>query len=119
MKILLLRRLGLVFAILTLWVLLPGCVATVGEYGYYDGGDIGVTYYEPPVVEYGGWGPNYYVAPFRGGERREDGERHTTSDGGHATRTYRSAPASHAMPSIPSRSRSGGSRSQPERKQGR
>ena len=119
MKILLLRRLALPFVVVTLTVLLSGCVATVGEYGYYDGGDIGATYYEPPVVEYGDWGPNYYVAPFRGGERRHEGESHITIEGGHAARSYRSAPASHAMPSIPSRSRSGGSQSHPERKQGR
>ena len=109
MKILLLRWLALAFVVLTLTVLLSGCVLT-GR-GYYDGADIGAAYYEPSVVEYGGWGPNYYVAPFRGGEHRHDGERHTTSGGGHAARAYRSAPASHSMPSIPSKPRSGGSRS--------
>lgn len=57
MKISLLRWLGLVFVILTLTFLLSGCVATVGDYGYYD--DIGVTYYGPSVIEYGGWGPTY------------------------------------------------------------
>lgn len=111
MNILLLRRLGLVFAVLTLTVFLLGCVATVGEYGYYDGGDIGAAYYESSDVEYGGWGPNYYVAPFRAGDHHHDGERHITSGGGHAARAYRAAPATHSMPSIPSRSRSGGSRS--------
>jgi len=111
-NILLLRWLGLAFVVLMLTVLLSGCVLTGGEYGYYDdGGDIGVTYYEPSVVEYGGWGPSYQVAPFRGDEHRHDVEHHTTSGGGHAERAYRSAPASHSMPSIPSRSRSGGSRS--------
>jgi hypothetical protein len=104
----LLRWLGLVLAILTLTLLLSGCVATVGEYGYYDGGD----YYEPSGVYYGGWGPDYYVAPFRGGDHRHEGERHTTREGGHTAPVYRSAPATHSIPSIPSRSRPGGSRSQ-------
>lgn len=111
MIILLLRWLGLVLAILMLTVLLPGCVATVGEYGYYDGGDIGVTYYEPAVVEYGGWGSSYHVAPFRGDEHRHEVERHTTSRDGHAAPAYRPAPASRSIPSIPSRSRPGDSRS--------
>lgn len=111
MNILLLRWLGLAFVVLTLTVLLSGCVLVGGEYGYYDDGDIGVTYYEPPVVEYGGWGHSYYVAPFYGDEHRHEVEHHTTSRGGHTARAYRSAPASHSMPSIPSRSRSGGSRS--------
>ncbi len=117
MKILILCRLALVFAVLTLTVLLSGCVATVGEYGYYDGGDIGVDYYESYGVDYGGWGPSYYVAPFRDGDhhRRDEfrrGDEHRQpSESGHAARTYRSAPASHSMPSIPSRPRSGGSRS--------
>ena len=105
MKIILLRWLALVFVVLTLTVLLSGCVLTGGGYGYNDGGGIGAAYYESPGVEYGGWGPGYQVAPFRGGDR------HQTSGGGHtSTRAYRSAPASHSMPSIPSKSRSGGSR---------
>lgn len=111
MNILLLRWSGLVFVVLTLTVLLSGCILTEGGYDYYDGGDVGVTYYEPSVIEYGGWGPSYYVVPFRGDEHRHEVEHHTTSKGGHAERAYKSAPASHSMPSIPSRSRSGGSRS--------
>jgi hypothetical protein len=102
---LLLRCLGmLVFVVLTLTVLLSGCFWPGG--GYYDGEDFGPGYYEPSGVVYGGWGPGYHVAPFRGGEHQRP-----TSGGGHAsTRAYRSAPASHAMPSIPSKSRSGGGR---------
>lgn len=111
MNILLLRWLLLLFAILTLTVLLPGCVTTVGDYGYYDEGYSGETYYEPSVVEYGGWGPNYYVAPFRGGDHHHEGERHIDRGSGHAARAYKSAPASHSVPSIPSRSRSGHPRS--------
>jgi len=81
-------------------VLLSGCV--VGDGGYYDGGGIDATYYEPNGVYYGGWGSGYHVAPFRGGDH------HLTGGGGHESgRAYRSAPASHSVPSIPSRSRSG------------
>jgi len=105
-KILLLRWLAFAFVVLTLTVLLSGCVVTDGGYGYYDDGDIGAAYYGPADVYYGGWGPAYHVAPYRGGEHRE------TSEGGHAsTRAYRAAPASRSMPSIPSGSRSGGSHS--------
>jgi hypothetical protein len=100
-NILLLRRLVLAFVVLILTVLLSGCFFPGG--GYYDGEDIGPGYYEPYGVVYGGWGPDYHVAPFRGGEHQRP-----TSGGGHTpTRAYRSAPASHSMPSIPSKSRSG------------
>lgn len=109
MKILRLSCLGLTFVVLT--ILFSGCVITDGGDGYYDGGDIGVTYYEPSGVIYGGWGPGYEVAPFRGSEHRHEVEHRATREGGHAARAYRSAPASHSIPSIPSRSRSGGSRS--------
>ena len=40
--------------------------------------DIGAGYYEPSGVDYGGWGPGYHVAPFRGGDHRP------TGGGGHA-----------------------------------
>jgi len=101
---LLLRCLGmLVFVVLMLTVLLSGCFWPGG--GYYDGEGIGAGYYAPSVVEYGGWGPGYQVAPFRGGDYRP------TGGGGHASaHTYRSAPASHSTPSIPSGSRSSGGR---------
>jgi len=95
MNILRLRRLALAFVVWTLTVLLPGCFFTGGGYGYDDGGG----YYEPYGGDYGGWGSGYHVAPFRGGDHR------STSGGGHA---YKSAPASHSTPSIPSQSRSGG-----------
>jgi hypothetical protein len=87
-------------------VILAGCVVPVGG-GYEEGGvgvGLGVDYYEPYGAIYGGWGPGFRVAPFRGGgERRENFNR---SDGGQ--HSFRSAPASHAMPSIPSRGHSGG-----------
>ena len=109
MKIILLRWLALVFVVLTLTVLLSGCVVTGGGYGYPDGGGIGAVYYEPPDVVYGGWGPSYHVAPYRGGDHRD---YRPTSDRGHeSARTYRAAPASRSVPSIASQSRSGGSQS--------
>jgi hypothetical protein len=65
-----------------------GVDGTVGV-GYAGG------YYEPYGYDYGGWGGGYRVGPGRGGDRR----------GGTASRSYRSAPASRAAPSIPNRSR--------------
>lgn len=107
MNIIRFHRLALYFVVLTLTVLLFGCL--VPEGGYYAGGDIGVSYYEPPVVVYGSWGPDYHVAPYR------DGEHRPTYGGGHEpARAYRPAPVSHSIPSIPSKSRSGGSRSREE-----
>jgi hypothetical protein len=100
-----LRWLALAFVGSTLTVLLSGCILPDGGYDY-GGGGIGAAYYEPYGVDYGGWGSGYQVAPFRGGDHRP------TGGGSHASaRAYRPAPASHSMPSIPSRSRSGGSRS--------
>ena len=98
MNNLLLRWLALAFGVGTLTILLAGCIVPDGEYGYDDGVSDGVDYYEPYGVVYGGWGPGYHVAPYRGGRpRRPDG-------GGHP---YRPAPASHPMPSLPSHSGGG------------
>jgi hypothetical protein len=92
---------ALVIGLFTL--LSSGCV-TGG--GYADGVGIGVDYYEPYRPDYGGWGPGYRVAPFRGGDHGPGhGDFHPA---GHA---YRSAPPTHSIPSIPSHSRSGGGRS--------
>jgi len=105
MNIVLSRRFVLAFVVWTVMVLLSGCILPGGGYEY-GGGDIGAAYYEPYGLDYGGWGPGYHVAPYRGGYHRP------TSGGGHASaRAYRPAPASHSVPSIPSQSRSGGSRS--------
>ena len=104
-----LRWLGLSFVVLTLTVLLTGCV--LGGGGYYDGGYAGATYYEPSGVVYGGWGHDYHVAPPRGGEHRADEHRPAGGGGHEAARAYRPAPASRSMPSIPSQPRAGGSRS--------
>src|SRR5271167_2011039 len=101
-----LRRSALASLIGLAAVLSSGCVATGGGYGYGDGVGIGVDYYEPYGAVYGGWAPSYHVAPVRDGYHRPD------SGSGHpAQHAYRSAPASHSVPSIPSRSSSGGSRS--------
>ncbi|MFZ1545974.1 MAG: hypothetical protein WAT12_02585, partial [Candidatus Nitrotoga sp.] len=61
---------------------------------------IGLGYYEPSYgVAYGGWGPGYRVGPpLRDGVRRPDhGRNHAPPH------TYRPAPTSHPMPSIPTR----------------
>jgi hypothetical protein len=97
------RRAALAFAVGLSTVLSSGCAVTGGGYGYDEGG-YGVGYYEPIGVDYGGWGSGYRVAPNRGGgDRRADG-----GGGRSAPHAYRSAPASHAMPSLPSSSRGGG-----------
>jgi hypothetical protein len=85
------------FSVLALTVvmagaLLSGCVAT--GYGYGSAGyGYSADYYEPYGGIYGEWGPGYEVGPYRDG-----GGRRGPPSGGHA---YRSAPASHSMPSIP------------------
>ncbi|MDR3454902.1 MAG: hypothetical protein P4L96_19225 [Rhodoferax sp.] len=87
-------------------LLLCGCAVGVGYgYGYGDDVGFGVDYYEPYGGDYGGWGPGYRAGPFGGGERG------AVRGGGPSSRqhAYRAAPASRAMPSIPSRGRSGGS----------
>jgi hypothetical protein len=77
-----------------------GCVVTDGGYGY-GGAPYGVGYYEPAGIAYGGWGPGYDVAPFRRG--------YPLRYGGHPPpHAYRAAPASRAMPSIPTGARPGG-----------
>jgi hypothetical protein len=99
-----LRWLAIAFVLVTLAVLPAGCVVS-GGFGYDNSGGVGVAYYEPVGVYYGGWGPDYRVAPFRGGDRR------LIREGGRgSSHAYRSAPASRSMPSLPSRSGSGGSR---------
>ncbi|MFZ3324193.1 MAG: hypothetical protein WA190_17595 [Usitatibacter sp.] len=109
MKNLLLRGSSAAVVIASI-ALLSSCVAPEGDYGSgygYDSGvgvGIGLDYYEPYGAFYGGWGPGYHVAPYyRGHEERRDYSHP-------APRTYRPAPASHSMPSIPSHARSGGSR---------
>jgi len=105
MNSLLLRWSAIAFMTGIFTVLLSGCVVSGGGYGYDSGVGIGVDYYEPYGAAYTGWGPGYFVAPIRDGGHRPERGGNSTS---HA---YRSAPSSHAMPSIPSRSRTGRSRS--------
>ncbi len=91
-----------------LTIVLFGCVVADGGYGYGNGAAIVPGYYEPYGAYYGGWGPNYYVAPYRNGYRPDDRGRSEVQSSSHA---FRGAPASHSAPSIPSASRSGDSRS--------
>jgi hypothetical protein len=94
-----------------------GVEGTVGAVGYDAG------YYEPYGYEYGGWGPAYRVGPGRGGDRRGDwhggdrggdhggqrggdrGGQRGGDRGGQPSRSYRPAPASRPIPSIPRGSR--------------
>ena len=101
------------FVVGTLTVFTAGCILSGGGYGYDGGMEVGVgaAYYEPYGVEYGGWGPGYQVAPFRGGGHRHPGEgSHAAAPANRHTPAYRPAPASRSIPSLPSHSRSGGSR---------
>lgn len=68
---------------------LVGCLAPGVEVGV--SGGYGGAYYEPVVVDYGGWGGGYRVGPGRGGERGPD-------RAGHA---YRAAAPERRTPSIP------------------
>jgi hypothetical protein len=92
-------------------VLIAGCAAPYGGYGYEDPG-FGADYYEPYGTVYGGWGPGYAVGPYRdnrGGFGRggvDRGVGHAAS----AQHAFRAAPAGRATPSIPSGARGGGGR---------
>jgi hypothetical protein len=96
-----LRGTAIALAIGVFAVLPAGCVVPDGGYGYDGGVGVGLDYYEPYGADYGGWGPGYRVGPIRGGDFRGGGGRV-------ASHAYRSAPAGHSAPSIPSRARSGG-----------
>lgn len=93
-----------------LFLLLASGCAVTGEGGYgYNGGvsvGVGLDYYDPFGFDYGPWGPDYQVGPYRGGaQHRQRG------DGKAPGHNYRPAPRSHSVPSIPSKPRSGGGRS--------
>jgi hypothetical protein len=103
-KLLILRRAAVALFIGGLTAFPSACVAPGGGYAYSDGVGLGVDYYEPYGVGYGGWDSGYQVGPYRDGGHRGD-----RGGGGSAQHLYRSAPASRPMPSIPSGSRSGGS----------
>jgi hypothetical protein len=97
-----LRWFALALMIGLLAVMSFGCVMPGGGYGYGGGGS-GRGYYEPYGASYGGWSSGYRVAPYHDGDHRQD------FGGGHPpSNAYRPAPASRAMPSIPSGSRSYG-----------
>ena len=94
--------------------LASGCTVTGGGGYGYNGGvsvGVGVDYYDPFGYDYGPWGPDYQVGPYRGGAQRPQ-------RGGSAApeHSYRPAAPSHSVPSIPSRPRSGGGRTSGEQR---
>ena len=89
-------------------LLSAGCVATAdGGYEPNVNVGIGLDYYDQFGYDYGAWGPDYAVGPYRGA-----GPRPRRGDGnpGHAGHGFRPAPPSHQTPSIPSGPRAGGRR---------
>ena len=87
-------RKGALGAGLALTLLLAAC-AVQGGYGPPL---LGLDYYEPYDMVYGGWYGGYHVAPYRGGRFGTGGA------GVH----FHAAPRSRTMPSIPSRARPAG-----------
>ncbi len=97
---------------------LAGCAVDNGGYGYGYNGDVAFDggYYGPYGYDYGGWGQDYYVGPYRdgyghdhGGHDRgpHDGGGHD-NNGGNGPHAYRPPAGGHGTPSIPSHARSGG-----------
>lgn len=84
-------------------VLASGCVVPGGGYGE---AGYGVDYYGPSGIDYGGWGAGYYVAPYRDRDHHPEGRE--GRGGRESPPAYRAAPPSHAIPSLPSGSRSSG-----------
>lgn len=96
----LVKRRSLRGSIVLVLAVAGGCVAGAG----YEG-DVGVGYgvgfYEPYGYEYGGWGPGYRVGPPRRGfDRPGRADSH-----GAPHPSYRPAPPSRSMPSLPTHSR--------------
>lgn len=96
---------------LLLFAAVAGCV--VGG-GYGDGGyagDVGVGYgvgfYEPGGYDYGGWGPGYGVGPPRPGFDRGRPDVGRGRPDSHAAPhpSYRPAPPSRSVPSVPTHPR--------------
>lgn len=113
MNISLVRRSTSALMIALFAALSSSCAVEGGGGGYgYDGGDvgIGIGYYEPYGNYYGGWGSGYRVGPYRGGDHRNDGHHDDHGHGRPPQHSYRSAPASRSMPSIPSHAHSGSPR---------
>ena len=86
---------GSAAGLLLLALLAFGCMA---EGSYY-----GADYYGAYPVQYGGWRPTYYVAPYY--PRVHPRFEHGGHEPHHA---YRPAPASRPIPSIPSHPRPAG-----------
>jgi hypothetical protein len=82
-------------------LMLAGCAVDAGP-GYGYGGPVGVDYYEPYGVVYGGWDAGYNVGPYRG-----HGDWHG-GGGAPGPRSFRAAPGGGAPPSIPSGARGAG-----------
>jgi hypothetical protein len=107
------RRIAAAVLVLLL-VQLGGCAGeTVGvstDYGYWDGPPYGydVDYFYGPPVLYGGWGPDYFVGPPRHWDAPPRGWNRPPSAGRGAS--FRPAPPSRPMPSIPSGPRGTGMR---------
>jgi hypothetical protein len=102
-----LRRSTVALVVSGLMALPAGCVAPGpgSGYAYDNGAGSGVDYYEPYGFDYGGWDSGYQVGPYR--DHGRFGDRGRGNPTGHS---YRSAPASRPMPSLPSGARSGGGR---------
>jgi len=88
-----------------LMVVLFAAVASCVVGGGYDG-DVGVGvgygvgFYEPGGYDYGGWGPGYGVGPPRGGSDRGRPDSHAAPHP-----SYRPAPPSRSVPSVPTHPR--------------
>jgi hypothetical protein len=76
------------------FLLLTALTACVVPDAEYVGG-----VYEPSGYAYGSWGPGYYVGPSHGGDRGREERRQAPQ------RSYRPAPQTRNVPSIPSRPR--------------
>lgn len=111
MTISFLRRSAVALALGGLTVLPSACVAPgpVSGPAYDNSVGVGVDYYEPYGYDYGAWGSGYLVGPYRDHGHHGNPGRGNPGRGNPGPHSYRSAPASHAMPSMPSASRSGGS----------
>jgi hypothetical protein len=89
-------------------VCLGGCVAAGGyngEPGYYGGSSVGygAGYYQPYGYNYGGWQPGYRVGPPLRGGFAPPGRSYSHP----SVPSYRPAPQSRPMPSIPTQPRGG------------
>lgn len=87
-------------ATLTLLLALSGCAVT----GVGVSGDVGVGYssgyYEPYGYDYGGWGSNYYVAPWHGRDYR-DQYRGLPPGARPRSPAFRPPAPNRSMPSLP------------------